>query len=123
LDIPLETGLIAVAFSVRIDGSGAIPCKDPTDLEGKLRLYAKTTAIRRLTVVRRLCAEAVFKGLVAENPTEGVRGLRNAAPEETPHQALTMKQLHALLDAIGTRTLKDLRNKALLTVLARLGLR
>lgn len=71
--------------------------------------------------MRRLCAEAVFKGLLSENPTEGVRGLRNAAPEETPHQALSMKQLHALLDAIGTQTLKDLRDKALLMVLARLG--
>src|SRR5215470_3138034 len=37
--------------------------KDPTDAEGNRRLYAKTTAVRRLTVVRRLCAEAVFKGL------------------------------------------------------------
>lgn len=100
-----------------------LDAKDPTDPEGKRRLYAKTTAVRRLTVVRRLCAEAVFKGLLAENPTEGVRGLRNAAPEETPHQALSMKQLHALLDAIGTRTRKDLRDKALLMVLARLGLR
>lgn len=100
-----------------------LDAKDPTDPEGQRGLYAKTTAIRRLTVVRRLCAEAVFKGLLAENPTEGVRGLRNAAPEETPHQALSMKQLHQLVDAIGTHTLKDLRDKALLMVLARLGLR
>lgn len=100
-----------------------LDAKDPTDPQGQRRLYAKTTAIRRLTVVRRLCAEAVFKGLLAENPTEGIRGLRNAAPEETPHQALTIEQLRALINAIGTCTLKDLRDKALLMVLARLGLR
>ena len=96
---------------------------DPADPDGQRRLYAKTTAVRRLTVLRRLCAEAVFKELLVENPTEGVRGLKGAAPEESPHQALTLEELHQLLDAIGTRTLKDLRDKALLTVLGRLGLR
>lgn len=100
-----------------------LDAKDPDDPEGQRRLYAKTTAVRRLTVVRRLCAEAVFKGLLAENPTEGVRGVRGAAPDETPHQALSIEQLHQLLDAIGTQTRKDLRDKALLTVLSRLGLR
>jgi len=95
---------------------------DPTTASGK-RPYAKATALRRLTVVRRLCAEAILKGLLAENPTEGVRGFRGAAREETPHTALTLKQLHQLLEAIGTPTLKDVRDKALLTVLARLGLR
>ena len=49
--------------------------------------------------------------------------VRGATLEETPHQALTLEQLHQLLDAIGTKTLKGLRDKALLTILGRLGLR
>lgn len=49
--------------------------------------------------------------------------VRGATLEETPHQALTLEQLHQLLDAIGTKTLKGLRDKAWLTILGRLGLR
>ena len=85
--------------------------------------YPKTTASRRLTVLRRLCAEAQEKELLATDPTERVRGFRQAAPEETPHTALELNALREFLATIGTHTLKDLRDKALLMVLARLGLR
>ena len=63
------------------------------------------------------------KGLLAADPTERVRGFRQAAPEETPHTALELDALREFLASIGTRTLKDLRDTALLMVLARLGLR
>jgi integrase len=85
--------------------------------------YPKTTASRRLTVLRRLCAEAKEKGLLAVDPTERVRGFSQAAPQETPHTALELDPLREFLASLGTRTLKDLRDKALLMVLARLGLR
>lgn len=85
--------------------------------------YPKTTASRRLTVLRRLCAEAKEKRLLEADPTERVRGFRQAAPEETPHTALELDALRGFLASISTRTLKDLRDKALLMVLARLGLR
>ena len=85
--------------------------------------YPKTTASRRLTVLCRLCVEAQEKGLLAADPTERVRGFPQAAPQETPHVALELDALRDFLATIGTRTLKDLRDKALLMVLARLGLR
>ena len=48
--------------------------------------YAQSTASRMWAVARRLLDEAVQRGLLANNPAEGIRGFK-AGDDESPHRA------------------------------------
>src|SRR6266568_431996 len=65
--------------------------------------YAKTTASRMWAVARRLLDEAVQRGLIANNPAEGIRGFKTG-DDESPHRALKREEAKVLLDAIDRRT-------------------
>lgn len=84
--------------------------------------YAKSTAARMWAVVRRLLDEAVQRGLLPKNPTEGIRGFK-ANDDESPHRALKREEAKALLDAIDRNTALGKRDYALLMLLLRTGIR
>jgi integrase/recombinase XerD len=89
--------------------------------------YARTTANRRLTVVRTLYAEAAHRHLLADNPGDRLRGVRG--PDDREGGALTRGEALAVLEGIRgdlvrpARALLARRDLALLTVLIRVGLR
>lgn len=84
--------------------------------------YAKTTASRMWAVTRRLLDEAVQRGLLAQNPAEGIRGFK-MGDDESPHRALKREEARSLLDAIDRRTLIGKRDYALIMLLLRTGIR
>jgi site-specific recombinase XerD len=89
--------------------------------------YARTTANRRLTVVRTLYGEAARRRLLADNPGDRLRGVRGR--DEREGGALTRGEAQAALDGIRgdfvrpARSLLARRDLALLSVLIRVGLR
>lgn len=84
---------------------------------------AKRTAMRRLAVVRRLLQEAAITHIIAQDPTEHVRGFKTSGDEETPHVALNLPECRDLLGVIDRRSLKGLRDYALFMLLIRTGIR
>lgn len=84
--------------------------------------YAKTTASRMWAVTRRLLDEAVQRGLLAHNPSEGIRGFKTG-DDESPHRALRREEAKLLLDAIDRRTALGKRDYALIMLLLRTGIR
>ena len=85
--------------------------------------HAKVTAARKLTVARRLLAEAVERGVRNDNPAATVRGFAGASNDETTHVVLTRSQARALLDAIDRTAHKGKRDYALISLMLRTGLR
>ena len=89
--------------------------------------YARTTANRRLTVVRTLYGEAARRHLVADNPGDRLRGVRGRDDREGG--ALTRGEAQAVLQRIrddldrAAHALLARRDLALLSVLIRVGLR
>lgn len=83
--------------------------------------YAKSTAGRMLSVVRRLMHEQVERLHLASNPASDVRGFTGT--NESPHVALTQDEAQNLLDAIDTKTLRGQRDYVLLLFLLRTGVR
>lgn len=83
--------------------------------------YAKSTASRMLTVARRLLDEACFRGLIASNPAERVRGFH--LDNESPRTALSEDQCIKMLKAIDRTTPKGKRDYALLSLMIRTGIR
>ncbi len=73
-------------------------------------------------VTRCLLDEAVQRGLLAKNPTEGVRGFK-AGDDESPHRALKREEAKLLLDAIDRHTTIGKRDYALIMLLLRTGIR
>ena len=84
--------------------------------------YAKVTAARMLTVARRLCVEAVRRGVLTTNPTDDVRGFKGIA-QETTHRALDKDEAHDLLAGIDRATRLGQRDYALMVLLLRTGMR
>ncbi len=84
--------------------------------------YAKSTALRMWAVARRLLDEAVQRGILTKNPTEGICGFK-AGDDESPHRALKREEAKLLLDAIDRRTALGKRDYALIMLLIRTGIR
>lgn len=84
--------------------------------------YAQSTASRMWAVVRRLLDEAVQRGTLTKNPTEGIRGFK-AGEDESPHRALKREEAKSLLDTINRRTTLGKRDYALIMLLIRTGIR
>src|SRR5882672_6117902 len=53
--------------------------------------YAQSTALRMWAVARRLLDEAMQRGLLVQNPAEGIRGFK-AGEDESPHRALKREE-------------------------------
>ena len=84
--------------------------------------YAKTTAARMFAVARRLCTEAVRRGVLTNNPAADIRGF-GGGHDETPHTVLSLAQAQALLDTIDRTTKLGQRDYALILLLLRTGIR
>jgi site-specific recombinase XerD len=89
--------------------------------------YARTTANRRLVVVRALYGEAKRRHVLADDPADGLRGVRGR--DERDGGALTRQQAREVLEAVsgdlrrpGHRLLAH-RDLAILSILLRTGLR
>jgi len=86
------------------------------------RGYAPLSVNRKMATLRSLLSEATAQGLIPASPAAGIRGLKvNGEYQATP--ALTRSQSRALLEAPGTSTLIGLRDRALLHLALRTGLR
>jgi site-specific recombinase XerD len=89
--------------------------------------YARTTANRRLTVVRALYGEAHRRRLIADDPAVRLRGVRGR--DERDGGALTRQEARAVLEGIRadlgnpSRGLLARRDLALVGILVRTGLR
>jgi integrase/recombinase XerD len=89
--------------------------------------YARTTANRRLVVVRALYGEAARRRLIVDDPADRLRGVRGR--DERDGGALTRHQAHEVLEVVsgdlerpGHRLLAH-RDLALISLLLRTGLR
>ena len=87
------------------------------------KLYKnKTTADRKLVVMRRLLEIAVTLKLRTDNPGQQVKGF-NSDLSESPRRALTKVEARTLLTSIDVTTLRGTRDYALLSLLLRTGIR
>src|SRR5579862_8814416 len=82
---------------------------------------ALATVSRKISVCRQFFAEALDRGLISLNPAVRLRGFAVSAESKT--LGLTRQQAKELLEKIGTDTLLDLRDKAMLSLMIRTGLR
>jgi integrase/recombinase XerD len=90
-------------------------------------MYARTTANRRLVVVRALYGEAKRRHLVTDDPSDRLRNVRGR--DDRDGGALTRQQAHEVLEAIcgdlayRARYLLATRDLALVSLLLRTGIR
>jgi integrase/recombinase XerC len=82
--------------------------------------YAKTTIARRIAAVRSWCRFLCRQGVLAANPTDGLRGPRQ--DKKLPH-FLSEAELLRLLEAPPAETPLGLRDRAILETLYSAGLR
>lgn len=82
---------------------------------------AKATVNRKLSVVRQLFERAMAEGWTDRNPARLVRGLR--ANQESPTSGLTLRQARELLASIEPVDLMAVRDRCLLFLMLRTGLR
>jgi integrase/recombinase XerC len=102
----------------------ALAAITPTDVKG-YRAYLLTVARarpatinRRLAALRKLCRWAKAKGLIQDDPTQGIKG---AEKVKTAPRALDKKELYALIRAVERHG--DKRDLAIIQVLRHTGLR
>ena len=90
----------------------------------KQRKQKPNTIALTLVVIRRFYAACVAKNLVKENPVIGVKPPRSKVQSGERITYLTLPQLKLVLDTIGNDgSLKVLRDRALLAIMALEGLR
>lgn len=82
---------------------------------------APATVSRKLSVVRQFFAEAFERGLAPANPAARLRGFQVSGDSKT--LGLSRTQARDLLAAIDTSTLPGLRDRAMLSLMLRTGLR
>lgn len=82
---------------------------------------APATVSRKVSVVRQFFTEALDRGLIAVNPAARLRGFTLSPESKT--RGLTKPQTKELLESIETKTLLGLRDKAMLCLMLRTGLR
>lgn len=82
---------------------------------------APATVSRKVSVCRRLFAEALDRGMVPSDPAARLRGFSVSSESKT--LGLSREQARALLEKIDTTTLLGLRDRAMLSLMLRTGLR
>jgi integrase/recombinase XerD len=90
-------------------------------LQRKEKPSAAATVSRKISVCRQLFAEALDRGLVEVNPANRVRGFK--VSQESKTLGLSRTQAKELLDKVETQTLLGLRDKAMLSLMIRTGVR
>jgi site-specific recombinase XerD len=83
--------------------------------------YQPATIARKLSVCRQFFAEAFDRGLIPLNPAAILKSVR--VSDESKTNGLTRTQARDLLAAIKTDTLPGLRDRAMLSLMLRTGLR
>jgi site-specific recombinase XerD len=87
----------------------------------KEKACALATVSRKISVCRQFFAEALDRGLIPLNPAARLRGFAVSAESKT--LGLSRTQAQDLLEKIGTSSLLDLRDRAMLSLMIRTGLR
>ena len=82
---------------------------------------APASVSRKVSVARQFFAEAEGRGLIPANPAARLRGFR--VSDESKTLGLSRQQARDLLEGIDTATLLGLRDRALLSLMIRTGLR
>ena len=79
------------------------------------------TVSRKVSVCRQFFAEALDRGLIETNPAARLRGF--SVSQDSKTLGLSRTQAKELLEGIETKTLLGLRDKAMLSLMIRTGLR
>ena len=79
------------------------------------------TVSRKISVCRQFFAEALDRGMIDTNPAARLRGF--SVSQDSKTLGLSRTQAKDLLDGIETQTLLGLRDKAMLSLMIRTGLR
>ena len=87
----------------------------------KEQACAIATVSRKIAVCRQFFAEALDRGLVEVNPAARLRGF--SVSQESKTLGLTKVQAKELIDSIKPDTLLNLRDRAMLSLMVRTGLR
>lgn len=82
---------------------------------------AKATVNRKLSVARQVFERAIAEGWTDRNPARRVRGLK--ADQESPTSGLTLRQARELLASVEPTDLMAVRDRCLLFLMLRTGLR
>ena len=82
---------------------------------------APATVSRKVSVCRQLFAEALDRAMIPSNPAARLRGF--SVSQDSATLGLSRTQAKELLDTIETRTLLGLRDRAMLSLMIRTGLR
>ena len=82
---------------------------------------APASVSRKVSVIRQFFAEAESRGLIPVNPATRLRGFQ--VSDESKTLGLSRQQARELLEQIDTSTLLGLRDKAMLSLMIRTGLR
>jgi len=93
----------------------------PRRIAGQIRACAPASVSRKVSVLRQFFAEAEGRGLIPANPAARLRGFQGTDQSKTA--GLSRFQAVALLSAIDTATPLGLRDRAMLSLMLRTGLR
>jgi len=85
--------------------------------------YATGTLAFKLAVVRRLYDALVWRGLRTDNPAAGLKAPRDGTAAEDKVKYLPLEGLRRLLSAPDPQTIQGLRDRAMLALMGRHGLR
>jgi len=106
-----------LAYRRWLNGSGSLP----GGVEQKEKPCAPATISRKISVVRQFFAEAHDRGLIATNPAARLRGMQTIGESKT--LGLSRRQAHDLLATIPEHSLLGIRDRAVLALMLRTGLR
>jgi site-specific recombinase XerD len=84
--------------------------------------FRPATTNRKLTAIRQLFKEAVLQGVMSFNPSEGIKGHKSEG-NYSETKAPSLEQVQAMLDGLNTDSLIDIRDRAMLYLMASMGLR
>jgi site-specific recombinase XerD len=90
-------------------------------LERRSQSCAPASVSRKVSVCRQFFTEALDRGLIEVNPAARLRGF--SVPSESKTLGLSKEQAQVLLGSIPTDKLLGLRDRAMLSVMIRTGLR
>jgi site-specific recombinase XerD len=123
-DMKQFAGFLVMLGRVHPNNTGAVRREDVLEFRAWLigQGYAPATINRRLSAVRSTFHEAVQRGIIDADPASGVRGHRQdrmASSTTTP----SIDQVRALLQCVEGSDPQAVRDRALIYVLAGMGLR
>ena len=95
--------------------------EDVPGLERKEKPLATASVSRKVSVCRQFFAEALDRGLTETNPAARLRGF--SVSQDSKTLSLSRGEAKALLESIETETLLGLRDRAMLSLMIRTGLR